>query len=245
MQTERLVWRLLTLGAFCGLSACVVYTNRAPRHSGRQARSHRPPPPAPARTPATAQPAAAPAPAAQPVAAKPQPTFIKPPPSMTAPAQPPKEEPPHSSGRPQVLPEGAPMGRPAGFKAGAAAAYWIWLGPRGGWRVRTTTGESSHVFRGHVHALTGPPAVISSVQPTRTEFSDRIWKTKTGWAFSFKTSGHADGFSFLTRDPVCVVFDLQLDGGPEPKRVFVGREQVEPQSGFFVACPKGVTPALR
>jgi hypothetical protein len=177
------------------------------------------------------------------VAAKP--TFIKPPPAMTAPAQPPKEEPPHSSGRPQPLPEGSAMGRPPGFKAGAAAAYWIWLGPRGGWRVRTTTGDSSHVFRGHVRALTGPPAVISSVQPTRTEFSDRIWKTQTGWAFSFKTSGHADGFSFLTREPVCVVFDLQLDGGPEPKRVFVGREQVEPQSGFFVACPPGLTSSQR
>jgi hypothetical protein len=150
--------------------------------------------------------------------------------------QPPREDPPYTSGRPAQLPEGAAAGRPPGFRPGAPAAYWIWQGPRGGWRLRTTTGGAVHAFRGHVRGVTG---AVSNVHPSRTEFRDRFWKTREGtWAFSFTTSGHADGFTFVTRDDGCVHFDLQLDGGPEPKRVFVGQGEVQPSSGNFIVCPK-------
>jgi hypothetical protein len=183
----------------------------------------------------TTQPAQHPKLLTSPSVAKPAPALLVPPSSL--PAQPPKDEPPHSSGRPQSLPEGAGMGRPPGFRAGAAPAYWIWQGPRGGWRVRTTTNNAPHVFRGIIKGVTGP---INNVHPTRTEFHDRVWKTRDGsWAFSFNTSSHADGFTFVVRDEGCVQFDLQLDGGPEPKHIYVGGGMVEPSSGFFIVCPRG------
>jgi hypothetical protein len=157
------------------------------------------------------------------------------------PAQPAREAPPHSAGRPEHLPPGAAAGRPPGFKPGAPAAFWIWHGPREDWRVRTTTAGAPHVFRGHVHGVTG---AIARVHPSRTEFHDRLWQTKEGWAFVFKTAGHADGFTFVTRDGGCVRFDLLLDGGPHPKRIFVGKGEISPKSNHFVLCPAGA-PAAR
>jgi len=118
-------------------------------------------------------------------------------------------------------------------------AYWIWQGPRGGWRIKTTTKRLLHLFRGYLRGTTG---AITNIHPSRTEFRDRVWRTGAGWAFSFKTMGHADGFTFMTRDNGCVGFDLQLDGGPHPQRIFVGRGQVEPPSNHFIVCPKGATP---
>src|SRR5262245_50971742 len=94
-------------------TGCVIYTTeQAPTHSGRQPRSHRPPPqPRPMAQPAsTTQPAQHPKLLTSPSVAKPAPALLVPPSSL--PAQPPKDEPPHSSGRPQSLPEGSGMGRP-------------------------------------------------------------------------------------------------------------------------------------
>ena len=79
---------------------------------------------------------------------------------------------------------------------------------------------------------------------SRTEFRDRIWKRNESFAFSFKTKSHADGFTFVSENNGCVRFDLQLDGGPEPKRIFVGSKELQPSSNHFVVCPKNA-PSLR
>jgi hypothetical protein len=158
--------------------------------------------------------------------------------------QPPKDEPPTSPNRPSVLPAGAADGRPAGFRPGAPPAFWIWTGPRGDWRIRTTTLDSAHLFRGRVAALTGD---VIDISPSKNELADRMWKVgrpqpgepANTWVFSFKTSTHADGFTFRTTDGGCVRFDLQLDGGPMPKRIIVGKSQLEPPTNHLVICPRG------
>ncbi len=202
-------------------AGCVIHTPAANRHRRRrQPRSHQPPPPPPA---------------------PPAKTLSQPPPPAqpALPPQRPRQPPPRSRTRPELLPAGIGAGRPASFRPGAPAAYWIWQGPRGDWRLRTTTTRLLHAFRGHVKGTTG---AVLRIQPSRTEFRDRVWKTKTGWAFSFTTMGHADGFTFATRDNGCVRFDLLIDGGPHPKRIFVGRAERSPSQGHFIVCPKGATP---
>ena len=162
--------------------------------------------------------------------------------SAELPPQPPKQDPPASPTRATQLPAGTAAGRPRGFTPAAEAAYWIWQGPRGGWRIRTTTKSAQHVFRGRVTPI---DTVISSVSPSRTEFRDRIWKSGSSWMFTFKTAGHADGFTFTTRDNGCVKFDLQIDGGPVAQRIVVGKGEVAPPSNHFVVCPHGKKPAVR
>ena len=96
-----------------------------------------------------------------------------------------------------------------------------------------------HVFRGHFDTVGGN---ISAVEASRTEFRDQVWKVREGWAFHFKTQGHADGLTFSAHDNGCVRFDLQVDGGPHKKRIFVGKSEYEPASNHFVVCPKGMQP---
>lgn len=156
-------------------------------------------------------------------------------------AQPPKDDPPSTRSKPQQLPPGVGTGRPKSFRPDAPAAYWIWQGPRGHWRVRTTSHDQPHLFRGFIHPV---ETSLGDIEPSRTEFRDRIWKRNQSFAFSFKTRSHADGFTFVSENNGCVRFDLQLDGGPEPKRIFVGAREVQPSSNHFVVCPKNA-PSLR
>lgn len=155
------------------------------------------------------------------------------------PPQPAKDEPPQTPTRPSLMAPGSAAGRPDGFTPGAAPAYWIWQGPRGGWRIRTTTKKALHVFRGRITPLR---TAIVGVDPSRTELRDRIWKSGSDYLFSFKTAGHADGFTFKTRNNGCLKFDLQLDGGPVPKRIIVGKKQVSPATNHFIVCPHGKKP---
>ncbi len=231
-------FRLRVAWILCALigASCVIHTTHPDdqrpnrHHKKKRPRGHRPPPP----------PAAAhhrrPTPPAPPDQA---PKRAEPPARATVPSQPPKEEAPHTRTAPALLRPGVGAGRPRGFRPGAPAAFWIWQGPRGGWRLKTTTKQMAHLFRGHLRGTTGG---INQVHPSRTEFRDRIWKTKQGWAFSFKTLGHADGFTFVISDNGCVRFDLQLDGGPHPKKIFIGKREIQPPSNHFIVCPKGATP---
>jgi hypothetical protein len=156
------------------------------------------------------------------------------------PPQPDYQEPPEATTNPELLPPGVAGGRPPGFRPGAPAGFWIWQGPRGSWLLRTTTTDALHQFRGRISGLTGD---IVNVHPLRTEFRDRIRRgSKGAWAFSFATQSHADGFTFMTSDGGCARFDLQLDGTSQPKRVFVGRGELQPRSGHFVVCPPGKGP---
>lgn len=212
--------RVIALLASASLAGCVVTTHPSsePREPSRRAhhrRAHRP--------------AAAPAPAPQATKSD----FVG---ASTLPPQPPRDLPARSPLRPVSLPNGAAVGRPPGFEPDAPPAYFIWQGPRGGWRLRTTSGDGSHVFSGHISTARG---AIADVEPSRLELGDRIWKTDGGLAFNFRSAGHADGFTFHIPEGGCATFDLSLDGGAVPKRVFVGRRQIEPGSGHFVICPDG------
>ncbi len=156
-------------------------------------------------------------------------------------AQPLKEAPPATAGTPQLLPPGVGTGRPGGFKPDAVPAFWIWQGPRGHWRLRTTSKDQLHVCRGRIYGVRGR---VQSIEPSRTEFRDRIWTQDGGWAFSFRTKSHADGFTFEVAGNGCVRFDLELTGGAEAKRVFIGSRQYQPTSNHFTVCPKNA-PGLR
>lgn len=166
--------------------------------------------------------------------------------ALALPPQPAKETPTASPIRAELLPDGTGAGRPPGFRPDAPPAYWIWQGPRGNWRLRTTTKRKAQTFRGVIHGVQGS---IVRMQPSRNAFRDRIWPTdRTGgvnraWAFSFATNDHADGFIFAADGNGCVRFDLKTDGGVgTPIQIFVGPKQIQPSGGHFTVCPRGVQP---
>ncbi len=225
------------------VSGCIIVAGPpedAPQvDSPRRARQHRERPPSPKPRAAPPDRPAPPAPDGMGKTPAPAPAQV----AVATIVQPAKSPPPASRSR-AVLLEGDPArGRPPSFRPGADAAYWIWSGPRGSWRLRTTTKDEMHTFRGYIHGVSGD---IVQIQPSRMEHADRIWPLEEGnrrtYAFSFKTNGHADGFIFSTRDEGCVRFDLQLDGGPQQKKIMIGQAELQPTSQHFIVCPKDKAP---
>ncbi|MEM1032819.1 MAG: hypothetical protein AAF928_22125 [Myxococcota bacterium] len=161
--------------------------------------------------------------------------------------------PPHGA-RAERLNDGTCAGRPAGFRPDAAPAFWIWQGPRGNWRVRTTNGGGAKTFRGLIHGVSGP---IVAMRPSRDALRERVWVVdrtpgdNRSWAFSFASDIHADGFIFAAEGNGCVRFDLKditdapgasgTDAAARPV-VYLGARQVRPRNGHFMVCPRGVSP---
>ena len=133
------------------------------------------------------------------------------------------------------LPKGAVHGRPRGMHPGAPPALWIWLNPRGEWRVRSTTGGATHQFKGTVM---GESAPLQSVHCARNEMRDQVTLTEGRIDYEFTTSGHIDGFDFRTSERGgCARFALTPGGPSDSYRVFVGRDRRTPASFDFVLCP--------
>jgi len=143
-------------------------------------------------------------------------------------------DPPEPAKGAAELPPGSANGLPRGLNPGAPAAYWIWQDPADGWHLRTTTAGASHQFMGRILAISGD---IVGVKPMRTEHRDRVRYTKRGLVFDFQTQGSIDGIDFRASDNGCVRFNLKIDGGPAPKRVFVGSAGTEPPHAHFMVCP--------
>lgn len=223
MSSTTLATGLSTL-ALCALGACVVHTGPPPAKSEPTAAT-----PAPTAAPAATATAATPAPAEL-DADSDDPAPVADP----LPKQEPVEDLPATMGTPERLIAGAAEGRPEGLKPGAPAGFWIWQNQAGRWKVRTTTAKALHEFKGRV---TGENAPIGPMRPSRAEFKDQVQRSPDGGlVFRFHTKGHVDGFDFMV--PGCARFDLKLDTGPTPLRVFVGKAGISPRTNHFVLCPK-------
>ncbi|MBI5537233.1 MAG: hypothetical protein HY898_31215 [Deltaproteobacteria bacterium] len=158
---------------------------------------------------------------------------VTPGPGAPAPGRQPVADPPEPAKGAAELPAGSANGLPKGLNPGAPAAYWIWQDPSDGWHLRTTTAGVPHQFMGRILGVSGE--IVG--RPMRTEHRDRVRFTKRGMVFDFQTQGSIDGLDFKASDNGCVRFNLKIDGGPAPKRIFVGSNSLEPPHAHFMVCP--------
>ena len=147
----------------------------------------------------------------------------------------PPEAPPEPDKPFHEVPPHEALGEPRAMREGAPAAWWIWVDEAGLWHLRTTTASSAHRFRGRIKSATG---FVTDAAPTRDILKDRITDThQHGLLVDFHTEREMDGLDFRTSDGGCVRLQLLLDGGPHPKRVFVGAKMLEPPHAHFQLCP--------
>lgn len=133
-----------------------------------------------------------------------------------------------------TLPASTADDRPASLQETSGPGFWVWRGPQGAWHVRTTTAAQQHSFRGEI-AVQGE-GLLTDLRANRTELNDRVRGNPSGAAFEFKTAGFEDGVDFKVEPGNCIEFDLQLDGKPAPKRIFIGGRQTNPSSHVFKLC---------
>jgi hypothetical protein len=132
----------------------------------------------------------------------------------------------------------SPVGKPAGYHAGASTRYAVWY-EGGTWHLRTTTGtKGTHAFEGKVEIVGGK---MVSLKPVAVEAKGKqpdvgVWNPEhTVFTFDLRTSkGHTDGFDLKVSDGTTALkFTLLVAGEPAPGRVFVGAKGAHPKAAAF------------
>lgn len=147
---------------------------------------------------------------------------------------PPAHAPNPPAGPPSKLLPGAANGAPADVKPSVGNKLWIWREQDGMWRIRSTTKNSRHKYRGRV---VGETSHISWVQPELVEAGDAMTHHGGELIFEFDTAGHIDGVNFVSDDRRCVTFHITVDEKPQPQFIFIGASGANPPTDHFTLCP--------
>lgn len=143
--------------------------------------------------------------------------------------------PPHpAQGPPAEVGAGVVDGDPQPGAQPNGLGIWIWRTADGKWHVRSASAKKVRTFRGLVEGKTSP---IGWYEIDRMEVGDNIGYRGQSLVFLFETGGHLDGFDFVPDDHGCVRFHITLDEHPFPSRIYLGKNEVNPPSEHFVACP--------
>ncbi len=114
------------------------------------------------------------------------------------------------------------------------ARFELWHN-EAGWHLRWTGAGSSHHFFGKIWA---PDGELVITRRHRLEEGDRVWKEGRGIRFDAYASSGEDGFDFRWRGRE-LVLDLEMDGKPCRKRIFIGSQGIHPaQQPFVIVRPR-------
>jgi hypothetical protein len=129
-------------------------------------------------------------------------------------------------------------GRPEGKELDVPARYYVWTDPDG-WHVRSCCKDKYFAtFKGEVTLKNG--GTFEKFRPIELERKGAhpdAWEVsadRTKLQFIINSSDHPDGFDFTVKgDEAAVVFDLKVAGKEQPKRIFIGHDNLHPPSAYF------------
>jgi hypothetical protein len=134
----------------------------------------------------------------------------------------------------------SPVGRPENYSLADQARFFIWQ-DQAGWHFRTTgPAQRAHGFRGAIR-LHG--ARFQKVIPVGLDNRNDSYQLAPGQrevTFKFATSNKFDGVDFYLDKAASghVEFEVLLNGGKAPRRIFVGSAAANPKTNHFaVAIP--------
>ena len=97
------------------------------------------------------------------------------------------------------------------------------------WNLRWTGAKRKHHFRG---TLKAPNGEVFIVHRHKFDDEDRVWKKRKKVKFDAWAKKSYDGFSFKwTGDEL--VLNLEIDGRHSSRRIFIGRDSINPESTPF------------
>ena len=128
-------------------------------------------------------------------------------------------------------------GRPEGKELNVPARYYLWSDPDG-WHLRSCTKDRFVAkFDGEITLKGG---TFEKFRPIELELKGKhpdAWQVspdRTQLKFAIQSSDHPDGFDFTVKGrDATVVFDLKVGGKEQPKRIFIGHDNLHPPSGYF------------
>lgn len=129
-------------------------------------------------------------------------------------------------------------GRPEGKELDVPARYYVWRDPDG-WHVRSCCKDGFFdSFQGEITLKDG--GKFEKFRPIELERKGKhadLWQVnqeRTKLQFVMYSSDQPDGFDFTVKgDDASVVFDLKVREKDQPKRIFIGHDNLHPPSGYF------------
>jgi hypothetical protein len=129
-------------------------------------------------------------------------------------------------------------GRPEGKELDVPARYYVWTDPDG-WHIRSCCKDRYFAnFKGEITLTNGGTfEKLRTIELERKGAHPDAWEIsadRTKIRFDINSSDHPDGFDFtIDGDDATVIFDLKVANKEQPKRIFIGRDNLHPPSAFF------------
>jgi hypothetical protein len=134
-----------------------------------------------------------------------------------------------------------PEGRPKNYELADQARFYLWRDDDG-WHLRTVgPAKQAHGFRGTVRLHGTKFLKLTPVGLDKRNDSADVNAAGTELTFKFTTSNKFDGvdINLAKADAAHIEFDLLLNGGKSPKRVFIGTAAANPtKHQFALKVPK-------
>jgi hypothetical protein len=154
-----------------------------------------------------------------------------------SPAAPGKKEEPPKERKPDKL-DIKVSGRPEGKELDVPARYYVWTDPDG-WHIRSCCKDKFFAnFKGEITLKNG--GTFEKLRPIELERKGAhpdAWELsadRTKIQFDINSSDHPDGFDFTVKgDDAAIVFDLKVANKDQPRRIFIGHDNLHPPSGYF------------
>ncbi len=128
-------------------------------------------------------------------------------------------------------------GRPEGKELNVSTRYYLWS-DSDGWHLRSCCKDNYFAtFQGEVTLVGGTFEKFRTIELERKGKHPDAWQVsedRTKLQYVINSSDHPDGFDFTVKGKdAVVVFDLKIAGKSQPKRIFIGHDNLHPPSNYF------------
>ncbi|HVJ67679.1 MAG TPA: hypothetical protein VM510_06840, partial [Caulifigura sp.] len=130
------------------------------------------------------------------------------------------------------------FGRPEGKELDVSSRYYLWS-DGDGWHLRSCCKDGYFAtFKGEIRLTNGGTfEKFRTIELERKGQHPDAWQVsedRTKLEFVINSSDHPDGFDFTVKGKeATVIFDLKVSGKEQPKRIFIGHDNLHPPSAYF------------
>ena len=128
-------------------------------------------------------------------------------------------------------------GRPEDKELNVSSRYYLWSDPDG-WHIRSCCKDGYFAtFKGEIALNGGTFEKFRTIELERKGKHPDAWQVsadRTKLEFVINSSDHPDGFDFTVKGKdATVTFDLKVGGKEQPKRIFIGHDNLHPPKAYF------------
>jgi len=129
------------------------------------------------------------------------------------------------------------FGRPEGKELNVSSRYYLWH-DGDGWHIRSCCKDGYYAtFQGEIEVKGGTFEKLRTIELEAKGKHPDAWQLsedRTKLKFIINSSDHPDGFDFTVKGKdATAVFDLKIGNKAQPKRIYIGHDNLHPPTAYF------------